>query len=113
MHELSLVVNILEIAQEQMRNHRARDLEEIELEIGQLAGVEMEAFTFAWDAAVMNTPLQQTRRIIHEIPGKAICLLCDREFITDQLYSPCPECGDYLNELIQGKELRIKSLVVN
>lgn len=113
MHELSLVMNILEIADEQMKLHHARKLEKIELEIGTLAGVEMDAFIFAWEAAVVNTDMENTERIIHEIPGKAKCLQCNVEYQMDRLFSPCPTCGEYLNELLQGKELRIKSLVVD
>ena len=113
MHELSLVMNIIEIAHEQMQLHHAHKLERIELEIGALAGVEMDAFLFAWEAAVADTDMDKTERIIHNIPGKAKCLQCDIEYQMDQLFSPCPTCGEYLNQLIQGKELRIKSLVVN
>ena len=113
MHELSLVMNILEIAGEQMKAHHAHKLERIELEIGSLAGVEMDAFNFAWEAAVGGTDMAVTEKIIHQIPAKARCLECNLEYSIDHLFSPCPNCGEYLNELLQGKEMRIKSLTVN
>ena len=113
MHELSLVMSILDIAGEQMRKHHATKLERIDLEIGTLAGVEMDAFEFAWEAAVANTDWQNAKKVIHRIPGRARCLECHLEYQMDQLFSPCPDCGEYLNELISGKELRIKSLVVD
>jgi hydrogenase nickel incorporation protein HypA/HybF len=39
MHELSIAQSIVELAEEQARNHQARCVEELELEIGSLAGV--------------------------------------------------------------------------
>ncbi|HMQ64629.1 MAG TPA: hydrogenase maturation nickel metallochaperone HypA [Flavilitoribacter sp.] len=113
MHELSLVLNIVEIADEQAKNHQAREVESIELEIGELAGVEMDAFLFAWDAAVRDTVLENAERIIRRIPGKARCAECGLEYETGQLFEACPACGEYLNELIQGRELRVRSLVVH
>lgn len=113
MHELSIVMSILDIARQQMQTHDAVRLEQIELEIGTLAGVEMDAFNFAWEAAVVNTVMEKTKRIVHEIPGKARCLSCGHQYELAQLFDPCPICGEYLNELIQGKELRIKSLIVD
>jgi len=113
MHELSLVMNIVEIADEQVKIHEAKEVENIELEIGTLAGVEMDAFLFAWDAAVPETVLGKAKRIIHRIPAKARCMDCGLEYEIGQLFEACPGCGEYLNELFQGKELRIKSLVVH
>lgn len=113
MHELSLVMSILDIASEQMRKHQANRLERIDLEIGNLAGVEMDAFEFAWEAAVANTDWEHAEKVIHRIPGRALCLECQSEYTMEQLFSPCPDCGEYLSELISGNELRIKSLVVD
>ena len=113
MHELSLVKSIVDIADEQTKAHGAREVEKIELEIGTLAGVEMDAFLFAWDAAIPNTVLEKSTRIIHQIPAKARCIACGKEYHIDQLYEPCSFCGEYLNELIQGQELKVKSLTVS
>lgn len=113
MHELSLVMSIVEIADEQAKQHSAKEIESIELEIGSLAGVEMDALLFAWDAAVPGTVLEKSERIIHHLPARARCMDCGHEYVVQQLFEACPSCGQYLSELLQGKELRVKSLVVS
>ena len=113
MHELSIVLNVVDMAAEQTRIHNASRVDSIELEIGSLAGIEMDAFNFAWKAAIPNTVLEEAERIVHEIPAKAHCLLCDDDFETEQLWSICPNCGEFRNEIIQGRELRVKTLTVS
>ncbi len=112
MHELSIVLSILDIAADQVKQHQAHRVESIELEIGQLAGIEWEALDFAWDAAIRNTVLENSSREVRKIEGRAKCLECSAEFGAPALFTPCPACGSVFSNLLQGKELRIKSMVV-
>ncbi len=113
MHELSIVLSIVDIAEEQTRKAGARQVDRIDLEIGALSGVELDALDFAWDVGVKYTMLQHAERHIHTIPARARCMDCGHEFSILQLYEACPACGQYLNEVIQGKELRVRSLEVS
>lgn len=112
MHELSIVLSILEIAEEKVREHQAQNVESIELEIGQLAGIEWEAMDFAWGAAVRNTVLENSTRKIRKIEGRAKCLECGTEFQCSALYTECPSCRSVFSNLLQGKELRVSSMVL-
>ena len=113
MHELSIVQNILEIANQEVSKAKASKVEEINLDIGMLSGVEMDALLFAWKACVPNTVLENAKRAINRISATAQCAACLHEFETEDYFAQCPACGDYLTELIKGKELKIKSLVVS
>ncbi len=113
MHELSVVMSIIEIATTQMEGADASEIEEIELEIGALSGVEENSFEFAWKQAVRNTPLQNAVRKINHIEGLATCLDCMIDFSITQLYDACPVCGGHFLNIKKGKELKVKSLVVN
>lgn len=113
MHELSIVMSIIDIATKQMENASAKEIEEIELEIGALSGIESNSFEFAWKQGVRNTPLQQAVRTIHKVEGLATCLDCMIDFSVSQLYDPCPICGGHFLHIKKGKELKVKSLVVN
>lgn len=112
MHELSIVMSIVEIASRELQKAEASDIEEIELEIGTLSGVELNSFDFAWQQAVKETPLQGALRKIDVIEGLGKCLHCDLEFPVQHLYDPCPECNGHLIDIKRGKELRVKSLIV-
>lgn len=112
MHELSIVMSIVDIAQNQAREAHATVIEEIELDIGTLSGIEMDALDFAWQEGVRTTMLEKANRKINRIEGKAACLDCVNTFTIEHYYDACPECGGHLINIIQGKELRVKSLVV-
>lgn len=113
MHELSIVMSIVETAEEKVKENHADSVESIDLVIGDLAGVESDALDFAWDSAVKNTVLQSAKRNIIHVPAKAKCLECDCEFEIKELYDECPLCGEHLLQIVQGKELQIKSMVLN
>jgi hydrogenase nickel incorporation protein HypA/HybF len=113
MHELSIVMSIVEIAEEQMRRNNARHIDQIELDIGSMAGIEFDSLDFVWDAGVRNTGLSEAERKINRIQAKARCLECGCEFSVTEPFQQCPACEGFLNEFIQGKELRVKSLVLS
>lgn len=110
MHELSIAMSIVEIAEENAKNANTSVINEIELDIGSQSGVVLEALEFAMQSAKLGTMLENAEVKINFIPAKAICTICQHEFYIDDLFSPCPECGDFFCEIIQGKELKVKSL---
>jgi hydrogenase nickel incorporation protein HypA/HybF len=112
MHELSIVMSIVDIAQEQARKADAHAIEEIELDIGTLAGVELDALEFAWPQGVKSTMLEHAVKKINRIEGKASCADCNNIFTIENYYDACPECGGHLISIMQGRELRVRSLVV-
>ncbi len=112
MHELSIVMSILEIAEQQAAEAGVLAIEEIEIDIGCLSTVEMNAFEFAWNQAVKQTILEGAIKKINRIKGKAQCTGCNEIFLLENLYDACPLCGEYFLNILEGKELRVKSLVV-
>ena len=114
MHELSLVMNIISIAEEEISKQAdVQHVESIELEMGDLAGVELSAFEFAWTAVVKDTMLEDAKRIIQQISGYAKCMDCLRSFGLVERFEACPQCGSYNKEILRGQELRIISISVN
>ena len=47
MHELSIAQNIVEISEDQVKKHKATGVDKIILQIGELAGIELDALDFA------------------------------------------------------------------
>jgi hydrogenase nickel incorporation protein HypA/HybF len=112
MHEFAIAVDIVDIATRTAREEQATSIKEIEVEIGQLSGVVMEALEFSLEAAVKGTLLEEARRKLVPIPGRARCRQCSQEYDTDSLLNPCPDCGACAPDIIRGRELRVKSLIV-
>ena len=113
MHELSIVISIIEIVEEEVKKAGRSQVEKIVLEIGRLAGIEEAALDFAWKEAIVHTVLGKAELSIDYITGKARCLNCNQDFELTNIYDLCPTCAAFRKELVQGKEIRIKSLIIS
>ncbi|MDZ7742436.1 MAG: hydrogenase maturation nickel metallochaperone HypA [Bacteroidota bacterium] len=113
MHEMSIALSIIELAEEEIKKAGAKKVNEIELEIGTLSGVEIEALEFAMEVAVINTCLEGAKVNISQVQAVAKCNNCGHTFETVNFFPLCPECSKYDNTLIKGKEMRVKSLLVD
>lgn len=113
MHELSIAMGIVKIAESEALKAGAKAVDKIELEIGTLAGIEFESLDFVWNSAVKNTVLENAIKEIDIIKAKGQCVDCDKIFSMENIYDACPKCNSYLKGIIQGKELRVKALEVS
>lgn len=112
MHELSIAENIVEIAEEYAVKNNALKILEIEIEVGEMSGVVIEALEFAMESAIIDTLLMDANIKIIEIKGTARCIGCNRKFPVSALYETCPVCNSFEMEILTGKELRIKSITI-
>ncbi len=110
MHEMSIVMSIVNIAEKEAQKAHVSQFAAIDMEIGTLAGIEFDALDFVWQAAVEGTVLENAEKRIRKIPARARCGDCDKVYPLDYIYDNCPDCGSFLKIIIQGKELRVKSL---
>ncbi|MEZ4830352.1 MAG: hydrogenase maturation nickel metallochaperone HypA [Bacteroidia bacterium] len=113
MHELSIISGIVDIATSEVCKAGAEAVDEIELDIGKLAGIELSALEFAWPEGVQGSVLEHARYKINHIPGRAICTICDTAFEMEEFFDPCPECGGFQREIIAGKEMIVKTLTIS
>jgi len=113
MHELSIVMSMVDIVEEELRKSESTTVLEIELEVGALSGVIKEAMDFALNEGARNTVIGKAKKKIISIPGKAKCNNCSHKFDIEDLFTPCPECSSSDSNILQGEELRIKSIVVD
>jgi len=112
MHELSVVSSIVKTAEQEVRKINAKTVHEIYLEIGKLSGVEMDSFYFVWPQCIHNSVLEKAKLFIEEPLGKAKCVECETEFEVEKLYDSCPSCNSPFKEILAGKELKIKKLII-
>jgi hydrogenase nickel incorporation protein HypA/HybF len=112
MHELSIALGIVKIAEDETQKAHATAVEKIELQIGALSGIELDALHYVWNQAVKDTVLEGAELEIDFREGKARCMDCDTEFPMEKVYDNCPKCRSYFKEVISGKELLVKALEV-
>ena len=112
MHELSIACHVVEIAERSAREAGAGVINAIEVEIGRLAGVELESLTFCFEAARRDTLAAGAELVIHDLPGRGRCRGCGAETELEFIVAACAVCGAGL-EIVQGRELRVRSLNVD
>lgn len=112
MHELSIALGIVKIAEDETKKANAKKVTKIELEIGVLAGVEIDSLNFVWSSAVEDTVLEFAEKEVVVINGMGKCIDCDTEFNMENIYDCCPKCGSNFKGILQGKELKVKTLEV-
>lgn len=115
MHELSLVVSLLDIVRQEMRTHGAEKLLLARVRYGALANVLPEALHMAFDSQTTSPEFAGARLELVEEPVRLACGACAREFSPGSsqaaLFSPCPSCGGEIGHLVlAGRELYLDHL---
>jgi hydrogenase nickel incorporation protein HypA/HybF len=110
MHEFSIVNNIIDIAVGSAEQNGLKTVGCVEIEVGKASGIEPAAMEFAWESARKNTILENARLEIHFIPLCMLCLTCGKKYEPDEIYSPCPTCGDVNARILTGKELKVLAI---
>ncbi len=111
MHELSLAMEVIELAKREVAKRGFGVVTEINLEAGELSGVDVEAFRFALEMSVPGTILQNARIDLRQLPGTGFCETCHSEFPMHGRSDGCPGCGIIPFEIRGGTEFRVVSLV--
>jgi len=112
MHELSIAMGIVKIAEDETKKAKATEVSKIELIVGVLSGVEVDSLEFVWSSAVKDSVLENAELEIIKIGGKGKCADCDAEFEMENIYDVCPKCSSNFKGILQGKELKVKALEV-
>ncbi len=112
MHELSIVESIIDTVANALKEQGGPAVERIDLEIGELSAFEMPALEFAWRNATPGTVLGGSEFKFNIIKGLGRCRNCDSDYHAPAFYTPCPTCGNYGNDIINGKDVVIKSITI-
>jgi len=112
MHELSIALNILEMAQAEAER-RSVKVNAVHLKLGALSGVVKESLLFSYDVASADTVLKGSRLVIEEVPVAVFCSKCQAQRPVDSVQRLCcTECGTPTSKVVQGKELELVALEV-
>lgn len=112
MHELGLCRQIIEIVQRHAAGRKCSRIKKIIVELGALSAVDTDALLFCFDAAAANTMAQGAVLEIIPVEGKAVCDSCKKTVKIVQLSDACEYCGNFALSILQGEELRVKSMEV-
>jgi len=110
MHELSIAMSIVELAQEEIEQRGGR-ISAVHLKLGALSGVVKEALLSSYEMACEDTCLAGSRLIFEDVPVIVFCPHCQAQrSLSSVQWFCCSECGTPTPEVVQGKELEVVAL---
>lgn len=112
MHEISLCEGILRVVEEQAAVQHYRRVKTVWIEVGALAGVEIEALKFGFDVVMKGTLAEGARLEIISVAAVARCDQCGASVMLQQRFDSCPTCGNFPLRLMAGEGLSVKELEV-
>jgi hydrogenase nickel incorporation protein HypA/HybF len=109
-HEAGIAQNVVRIVAEAARTNGLVRVHKVTLEIGQFSGVEIGALEFAFRALQRGTVLEAAEIEYVTQPLVLYCTQCENEYLGDLDDLRCPACMQSCFEVVQGRELMVKSI---
>jgi hydrogenase nickel incorporation protein HypA/HybF len=113
MHELSIALSILEIAEEEAERRAGQRIVGIRLKLGGLSGVDARVLRSAYDLAREASAVPTADLFVEEVPIVTHCPRCaaDRA-VSSAVELFCPVCGTPTPQVVTGRELEIVGLEI-
>lgn len=110
MHELAICQSIISQVETLAQQHKAKQVVEITLKIGLLAGVESELLKQAFPLAAAGSCAENAELKIESIPVKVKCSQCNVESEVTPNRLLCGNCGDWRTKVVSGDEMLLARL---
>ena len=111
MHELGIVMNVLEQADAAAADYGAEKVLRVTMEVGEVSSVVPELFIDAFNWAKKKTRfLREAELEMIIIEGRTYCQSCDETYKTTEYGKKCPHCGSYETYLLTGDQVIIKDM---
>ena len=111
MHELSIANSIINSLKLRFKDEQVK-ITEIHLQVGKLTCLLSDSLQFCLDTIRQDPLIKNAVLKIESINAKGFCNDCNKQFSMDALYAVCPSCQNPATEIVQGNELKIKSVEV-
>jgi hydrogenase nickel incorporation protein HypA/HybF len=110
MHELRIAEDLTRIILEVAGKEKLTKVTDVNIIFGQMIQIVPDIFHFAFDEAVRETIAENAKVNIEILPVKMKCRICQNEFIISDNIFACKACNSVELDIIQGKEIFIKSI---
>ncbi|MBT3581780.1 hydrogenase maturation nickel metallochaperone HypA [bacterium] len=110
MHELSIIMEILKIAEQNAQQNNLKKIKKIKLKVGKLRHLVPDIMTVAFQTARQDTLADQAKLEIEEIPIKMVCQNCQKKFMVEDHVYFCPKCQQGSLQIVTGKEIILESI---
>ena len=111
MHELGIVMNVLEQVDSAAAEYKAEKVMKVTMEIGEVSSIVPDLFTDAFNWAKKKTEyLKDAELEMIIIEGRTYCRNCGGTYKTTEHGKKCPHCGSFETYLLTGDQVIIKDV---
>ncbi|UAL41691.1 hydrogenase maturation nickel metallochaperone HypA [Shewanella inventionis] len=113
MHEYSIVMSLMEQCEELALANSAKSIEQVELKIGILSGVEPALLAQAFDTFKLETRCHNAKLVMNIQPLVLQCRTCDKQSEVQERTIICPVCNSHHTQVIDGEDMMLMQLVLD
>jgi len=93
MHEASLAISLIELAQTTLERYGLRRALVLQVEMSALSMVDAQALATAFDCAKQGTACAEAKLFVREAPARLVCPQCEAYVCIGHRTQPCPMCA--------------------
>lgn len=112
MHELSIACSLVNAATLHAKAHHATRVVKVDVVLGALSGVEMDALMFCFPAVTRGTMCDGAALNVKIVPATGRCPICLTTFKVSDFMAPCPDCGTWPIGIQGGREMSLRAVEV-
>ena len=111
MHEIRIAEDLKKIILDVASQNDLKKITKVNLQFGELVQIVPDIFQFAFEESSRDSIFEEAAMHLEILPVKLKCEMCHHEFSIKKngRYS-CSKCNSNNIEIIQGKEILIKSI---
>ena len=110
MHETRIAIDLVAMVTEIANRHGLKRVDKVNLQFGEMIQIVPDIFRFAFREAVRGTASEEAEVDLEILPVRLVCNQCHKECPAERMVFRCIHCQSGDLDIIQGKEMIIKSL---
>ena len=112
MHELSIVIDLIALCEENMKANNAKEIEEVHIKIGRLSGVEAHLLKVAFDTFKKDSVCKNAKLVLNLQDVVVRCKECEKQSTLYKNEFLCPNCKSNTLEILDGEDMYLMRLVM-
>jgi hydrogenase nickel incorporation protein HypA/HybF len=110
MHEFSIVNALLDMCEQNAKDHDMAKITKVEIKIGKLSGVEPHLLQSAFDTFKEGSMCDGAELLMHLQDVILHCHACQKESNIEKNVFECPHCGSTECHVVDGEEMYLMRL---
>ena len=113
MHELGIVVLVIDMVEQAARENGVSKVVGLDLEVGEVSTVVPDYFRDCFEWAIKRTDyMRECELNLVVVQGTSYCRDCKRTYRTTEYGKACPYCGGYNTYLVTGRDVTVRDIRV-